>query len=257
MTTHGELTIQKPAEVSRQQEIPAQPMDLMAAAIQAATNPAMNVENVERLLALAGKLEEDKRRVSFQQALERVQAACPRINKSGRIFYEGRNGKPGQNTPYALLEDIDRAIRPLMASEGFSVRWNAPTSNGKIRIVGTLSHRDGHSETQEIELPADTSGSKNPVQAVGSTVSYGRRHLLKMFFNLIEVGEDDDGSQGQADPPITEDQARTVADRLAETGASVERFKAHFKVEKLADLRVSQLTAVHAALDAKGRKSSL
>jgi hypothetical protein len=39
-----------------------------------------------------------------------------------------------------------------------------------------LSHELGHSEETTMTLPLDTSGSKNNVQAVGSSTSYGKRY---------------------------------------------------------------------------------
>ncbi|WP_409524602.1 ERF family protein [Pseudomonas sp.] len=42
-------------------------------------------------------------------------------------------------------------------------------------------------------LPLDTSGSKNAVQAVGSSTSYGKRYVMSALLNLTTRGEDDDG----------------------------------------------------------------
>ena len=61
-------------------------------------------------------------------------------------------------------------------------------------MTGVLRHRAGHEEEAEIELPADASGDKNPVQAVGSTMSYGQRYVTRMLLNLTSRGEDDDGA---------------------------------------------------------------
>jgi hypothetical protein len=41
-------------------------------------------------------------------------------------------------------------------------------------------------------LPFDTSGSKNSIQAVGSSMSYGKRYLLFAMLNLVTEGQDDD-----------------------------------------------------------------
>ncbi|HET9820175.1 MAG TPA: ERF family protein, partial [Rhodanobacteraceae bacterium] len=51
---------------------------------------------------------------------------------------------------------------------------------------------DGHREETSITLPADTSGSKNAVQAVASSTSYGKRYTAGALLNLTSHGEDDD-----------------------------------------------------------------
>ncbi len=62
-------------------------------------------------------------------------------------------------------------------------------------MVGVLRHEAGHKEEAELVLPADVSGDKNPVQAVGSSLSYGQRYVTKLLLNLAsrKLGEDDDG----------------------------------------------------------------
>jgi hypothetical protein len=46
-------------------------------------------------------------------------------------------------------------------------------------------------EADVLALPIDGTGNRNPVQAMGSTITYARRYALMSFFAL--VGEDDDG----------------------------------------------------------------
>ena len=69
-------------------------------------------------------------------------------------------------------------------------------------VVGVLRHEAGHKEEAELVLPADVSGGKNPVQAVGSSLSYGQRYVTKLLLNLASrrLGEDDDGQIGWRDP---------------------------------------------------------
>ena len=61
-------------------------------------------------------------------------------------------------------------------------------------MTGVLRHAAGHKEAAELELPADSGGDKNSVQAVGSTMSYGQRYVARMLLNLTSRGEDDDGA---------------------------------------------------------------
>jgi len=165
--------------------------------MRAARDPQIDVEKMERLLAMHERITAEQRQTAFMAALAAVAPKLPPILKKGRIVIPGQPARK-----YALLEDIDRAIRPIISTEGFSLSFDTqPAEGGKIRVICRLSHRAGHSEVKQLDLPVDKSGSKNDAQAIVSTVSYGRRTLTKMFFNLIEAGEDDDGMGGSK--PIT------------------------------------------------------
>lgn len=165
----------------------------------------------------------DQRRVEFFAAMGRLTDKLPPIVKRGQSHHGA----------YARLEDIDREIRPLLAGEGFSLSFDSVPAEGKVRVSCTLRHAAGHSETKTIDLPLDTSGSKNGAQSVISTVSYGRRALTKMFFNLVEAGEDTDGN----DPgTISDDEEKTLISMLEESKANRAKFLEYMKVEKVSDI---------------------
>lgn len=187
-----------------------------------ALDPRVDVEKLERLLAMKERVLADQRRVAFVEAMSRLAPTMPEIDKNGRVTFEGKGDKPGMDRRYARLEDIDRAIRPLYSKEGFSLSWNTqPGENGKIRVIGTLSHSGGHFEQRQLDLPHDSSGAKNPIQAVGSTVSYGKRMITTMFFNLIARDEDTDGNNLNT---ITDDQVKDLQAAMDELKMNKQRF---------------------------------
>src|SRR6516162_1474046 len=51
--------------------------------------------------------------------------------------------------------------------------------------------------------PPDTTGGKSNVQAVGSTNSFLRRYVACNIFNIVVVGDDDDGTGGTIDSAQT------------------------------------------------------
>lgn len=198
---------------------------LLEVIARAARDPLVDVGKLERLLAIQQTVIADDRRTAFMAAMTRLAPKLPRLAKTGRIQFKSEvHGR------YAKLEDIDAAIRPLLSEEGFSLSFDVkPADSGKLRVSCRLSHVEGHSETNQIDLPVDKTGSKNDVQAVGSTVSYARRMLTKMHFNLIEVGEDDDGAGGGG--TITVDQARDIEALLVEVKGDKVRFLRFMEAE--------------------------
>ena len=78
-------------------------------------------------------------------------------------------------------------------SPGHQSRVRTQTGDGFVRVAGILMHREGHREETEMQLPIDASGSKNTVQAIGSSTAYGRRYVLCALLNIATGDEDDDG----------------------------------------------------------------
>ena len=154
-----------------------------------ATNPNASIETLERLLDMQERVQATRAVAAFNADLAVLQPKLPIIAERGGI--KATNGKV-QST-YALWEDINEAIRPFLAKHGFSLTFRVDRREGLVRVTGILSHREGHSTETTIELPVDSSGSKNAVQAIGSSTSYGQRYTAKLLLNLTSRGEDDDG----------------------------------------------------------------
>jgi hypothetical protein len=201
--------------------------DLMAVISRAAADSSVDVEKMERLVALKMQLDHDERERLFAAALGRVQALIPPISKHGRT----------DKATYAKLEDIDRAIRPLYAAEGFSLTFNTDFQEGRVLMTARLRHRDGHFEEKALVLPIDTGAGRNAIQAVGSTVSYGRRHLTKMLFNVVETDEDDDGKGVPL--KISVEQARYLEEKVEEIGGNRQKFLDWLKVGQFTDISES------------------
>lgn len=206
--------------------VAVQPHQLMDVIQQLVNSPNAldKIEVIERMMAMQERLEKKQAEREFIEAMNRLAPLLPEIDKKGRVAYEGKNGKEGMDRLYARLEDIDRAIRPLYSVEGFSLAWDTQEGpGGKIRVIGKLSHIGGHVENRQLDLPHDPSGSKNGIQAVGSTVKYGRRMLTVMFFNLI-TKDDPEDTDGRDVSVISEDQAIVIRDLIAETKSNEKNF---------------------------------
>src|SRR5258708_10458648 len=66
---------------------------------------------------------------------------------------------------------------------------------GTIRVPCTLTHAQGHSESVSMSAQPDTSGSKNSIQAIGSTTSYLQRYTLFAATGLAPKDADTDGAE--------------------------------------------------------------
>lgn len=212
---------------------------------RAASDPSVDAEKLERLFALQERVIADRRKTSYFAALARLQAALPQITKAGTI--QDRDGKARNR--YAKIEDIDVAIRPLCAEEGFSFSFDARLlPNGSSEYSCAMQHRDGHAETKSLSLPIDAGTGRNAVQSAGSTISYAKRYLLGMHLHLVTRDEDDDGN-GRA--PITAEEAMELRKSLEEVGGSVERFLRYMGAESFEAIPADQLAKARNLIEAK------
>jgi hypothetical protein len=85
-----------------------------------------------------------------------------------------------------------------------------------------VSHTAGHTEKYQLEAASDTAGpkgtaNKTPLHGLASTVSYLRRYLTCMAFNIVLKNDDNDGNRRQPPPTdgrITEAQADELHDLM-------------------------------------------
>lgn len=217
---------------------------------RAATNPNVDIDKMERLLEMQERIMERNARSAYAADLARMQPELPVIAERGGI--KDRSGRV-QST-YALWEDINEAIKPVLAKHGFALSFRTGQEEGRITVTGVLSHREGHSEETTMHLPIDTSGSKNSVQAVGSSISYGKRYTAGALLNITSRGEDDDGKAAGGVATISDEQVQALQDLIIEVGADPVKFCAYLKVEKLAALPSDQYERAVDALNAKRAK---
>jgi len=222
---------------------------------QLARDPNVDPVRIQQLMELQERAEARQAEKEFIAAMNRLQPKLPRITKQGKIAFESQRTGQSQNTPYARFEDIDAKIRPLLHDEGFSISFGtAALEKGGILITATLSHAAGHSRTESMPLPFDTSGSKNSIQAVGSTMAYGKRYLICAMLNIITVGEDDDGN---AVSFIDQQQLNSIMDLIIASEmdeTSQAAFRKLMNVERIEDIRKSNYPKAMSALHAKFKK---
>lgn len=218
---------------------------------RAATNPNVDIDKMERLLEMQERIMQRDARAAFASALAEMSPNLPAIVERGGI--KDRSGNV-QST-YALWEDINDAIKPVLARHGFALSFRTGRDEGQISVTGVLSHREGHSEETTITLPHDSSGSKNAVQAVGSSTSYGKRYTAGLLLNLTSRGEDDDGNAGGSGAVITDEQADTIRDLIGSTGTKISAFLEYIDAPSVADIPASKFQAAMKALLAKQKKA--
>ena len=194
-------------------ESPA-PVNLLSVIAQAALNPAVDVEKMRALLELKERIDENEAKKLFHAAMIAAQEEMRPVVRN----CENRE----THSRFANLEAVDRAIRPIYTRHGFVLSFNSePTGNGMVTMCCTCMHKGGFTKEYRLEAALDDSGikgakNKTGVTAAGSTVSYLRRYLSCMIFNVIFTNEDDDGVGSIK--TIDQKQANQILDMLIACG---------------------------------------
>ncbi len=171
-----------------QQEM--QTLDPMTMVERLASDPNVDVSKLERLIAMNERAQERLAKESFNTAFVAMATEIPEITERGQI-----KNKEGQvQSQYARFEDIQKVVKPILQRHGFSLSFRSEFPDKKtVKVIGVLSHHAGHARESEFMSEADTSGSKNAIQGLGSAVSYGRRYTAIDLLNITSRGKDDDG----------------------------------------------------------------
>lgn len=224
---------------------------------RASRDPSVDVEKLGKLLEMYERITAQRAKAAFTQALVAVKPKLPVIDRRGRIEITDKatHTKVIQSTPYAKWEDIDEKITPILAAHGLVLSFRSGVAqDGKVTVTGVLSHNDGHSEETTMTLPHDSTGSKNAVQAVGSTTSYGKRYTATLLLNIRTRGEDDDGVKGGAPDTISEDQVEKIFDLIKRAKADTSKFCTHFKIDAVPDLPAKDFVRAVEMLNMRGMK---
>lgn len=217
--------------------------DAIVAVIErAAANPAIDVEKMERLLAMQERVLARNAEAEFNSAMAEMQERLPDVTEKGAIVVNGE-----VRSKYATFEDINDVAKPVLARYGFAMSFRVKIEGSAVAVTGILMHRSGHREETTMVLPADTSGLKNSVQALGSSTAYGKRYVMCALLNITTRGEDDDGKKGGV-KPISEVQLQKLRDMLLAAEKTEASFCKWLHIETLEDLPEHDFKKAFAAL---------
>lgn len=231
-----------------------EPKDGAAAAmdmiIRAATDPTIDVDKMERLMAMHERLSTRQAEGRFNDAMADAQSEMRPV----AVDAENRE----THSKYASYAALDRMLRPIYAAHGFSLSFD--TGDGApencIRVLCYVGHSGGYTRTYRVDLPADGKGPKGgdvmtKTHAAGSAFTYGQRYLLKLVFN-VAVGELDDDGNGAGDgDSITPEQKEELIALMRETESDTAKFLKYLGVATIDVLPAKRFGAAWQALQTK------
>lgn len=228
---------------------PMTPMQMVAFAVQ----QGQGLDQIKELMQLEREWKADKAKEAYVAAMAAFKSEPISIRKDRTVDYT-HNGKR-TNYSHASLAEVVDAVVAAMGKHGLSHRWETRQDGGIITVACVITHQLGHSEHTTLSAGKDDSGSKNSIQAIGSTVTYLQRYTLMAATGVAAADQDDDGRKSDAPATIDEKQAADLEALITEVGADKAGFLKFCKIERLEDLLADKYTAAVQKLEAKRRKS--
>jgi hypothetical protein len=164
---------------------------------QAATNPAVDIDKMERLMAMHERYTAREAEAAWNEAM----AACQKEVR--QVAPDAYNGQT--KSRYATYPALDAVLRPVYTKHGFAISFDSDASPVEecIRVLAIVM-RGGFSRIYKIDMPRDGKGAKGgdvmtKTHATGAGMQYGMRYLLKAIFNIAIGDLDNDGNTPKDD----------------------------------------------------------
>ena len=209
-----------------------------------AVDQGADIDKLEKLMDLQMRWEANEAKKAFVEAMAQFRSTVGNISRD----------RQGHQSKYATLAHTLDSIKDKLSECGLSHTWKTDQQeNALITVTCCVTHVQGHQECTSMSGNPDTSGSKNSIQAIGSTVSYLQRYTLYSILGLASTDQDDDGA-GAGAVPIDEHQLANLEAMIDEVDADVPKFLQHFKIDSLSDLPQSKLKGAFAILEKKRKQ---
>ncbi len=226
------------------------PAELLRVAVLQNADP----ERLRQLMDLQERWQGNEAKKAYVVAMNAFKANPPLIIKNEIAKFETKD-KQGNTVivewEYSTLDHIHDAVLAELSRHGISHRWvtEQPTKDS-VRVTCILTHKLGHSEQTTLEGPVDHSGSKNAIQAIGSSAKYLERYTLMAATGLADKSPDTDALSASPNVGNGEAQTRDFL-RLIQKAPNGDQLRDAFAAAYQSTTDAQTRTAYIAAKDAR------
>lgn len=215
----------------------SQRVELLGMIERAVRDPAIDIDKMERLLAMQERAMAESSRRAFNTAFRLAKAEMKPVVRN-KYNEQTRSG-------YANLEAVADALDPIIDRHEFVLTFGTDKSDldGHYRVTCDVLHDEGYERHYHADVPADNVGmkgnqNKTATHGFGSTMSYGRRYLKLMIFDVATT-DDNDGQRKRDEPDyemISSSQCGELRRLIAQVEATEEAFCDYLRVGTLPEL---------------------
>ena len=220
------------------------PMEMLNSAITRGDS----LDKLERLMDLNDRWEKAQAKKAFIEAKTAFKAIAPEILKD--------KDNNQYKSKYASIGNVVNTLSPALSKCGLDADWAIEQSD-RIKVTCTLSHVAGHSESRSLVAPPDTSGAKNPLQQIKSTVTYLKLATFEAVTGVAtKEGNLDDDGNAAGNELIGSEQVAELQQMIDDTGVDKAKFLEVGKVESLSDITLANFGKAKALLLSKKKDTS-
>jgi len=215
----------------------------MSPLVQAAMNGSLDTEKLKELLAIQKEYEANEAKKAYHKAVSAFKASPVIVTK------DKFNNQ--YKSYYTSIENMVNTVNKELSKFNLSAHWEV-NQEDEIRVTCILSHELGYSERSSMKGPPDTSGAKNQLQQIKSTVTYLKlatyEAVTGIASSLVNVSDDANSATVKT---ITKEQIETLLALITEVKADEKAFMKICKVEAWEQLPTSMFAGAVKRLEAK------
>jgi len=214
--------------------------------LELAISKGLNVDAIERLVAMCDRERAEQARQAFFVAMADFQAEVPTLekakevrNKAGMLLYK-----------HIPLEEIVPVIQPIAHKHGFSHKFDTNPVEGGVEAVCIVTHVYGHSESTTVFMPYTEGLNTNAAQNRGIIITYAEKGAYRAAYGL-QAAKDTDANLPDQPAKIGKEQVDEMAALIVE--AEVERADVlkHVGVDALSNMTVDSFAKMRSSLKAR------
>jgi hypothetical protein len=198
----------------------ANPMQMLAIAVERGDD----LEKLRQLMDLRDRWEAAEAKKAYVAAFSEFKRNMPDVVK------DMLNKQYGSD--YSSLANLVNTVNRSLGEYGLNARWE-PDQSETIAVTCILTHVDGHSEKVTLRGPPDTTGQKNPLQQIKSTLTYLEGATFQAITGVVarSASKDDDGNGAGGRPEVEapEGYDNWKADMIALADEGIEKLQAAWK----------------------------
>lgn len=194
-----------------------------ATMIELAISKGADLDKLDKLLTTYERWTAIEAKKEYYRAMADFKTNAPKIDKDKTVTYKEVRYN------HASLGNVVEKISTELSKHGLSASWSTK-QDGFIAVTCKIVHVKGYGEETTISATADSTGSKNSIQAIGSTITYLQRYSLLCLTGLATY---DDNDAGTPVVYIRPEEKTHLNDLIKKTKTDLPKFLAYLKVESL------------------------
>ena len=164
--------------------------------------------------------------------------------------------KPDAPAMYTSLENMVAVVTPILSKHELSASWEIDQTNG-VTVTCVVTHVLGHSKRVPMTAGPDTSGAKNPLQQIKSTLTYLKVATFESACGLASTygNLSDDGNASGKSQPMDDCDIVAHLDNIA-AAPTQEKLRLFFKAAYNEAQAKSDKKAMESFIVAKDRRKA-